>query len=282
MSLPVVGAPDGAVAGAVAPSRAVQRRARWDTRARPAHRVALVLVLLGLWEAVVRVGLADERFVSPPSRIAPAAVDLLQDPPVRAALSETATSVVLAFVLAAVVGLALGTFLGLNRLAHQALRPIADLLFATPKMVLIPVYILLFGLEGRAVYLFGFSLAVFPILLTTTTAVRSVDPNLLVAARSMGASPLALFRRVLVPAALPDLMTGLRVGLVQALLGVLLAELYGAVSGVGYFASLFSQSFQTDATFALFALVSTVAVAVNVGFAAVERRSGRWRQGRAA
>jgi ABC-type nitrate/sulfonate/bicarbonate transport system permease component len=191
-------------------------------------RVVLLLVLLAAWEVLVRAtGLGGE-FISTPIEIAPATVELLETEEIRSALAATARAVGAAYVICAFVGVFIGVVLGVSPRAHQVFAPILRILFATPKMVLVPVFILLFGLGFTGTFTFAVSLGIFPILLGTIDAVREVDSRYLTSARSLGCSRAALTWRVSLPCAFPAIVTALRIGLVQTTLGVLLAELYGA------------------------------------------------------
>lgn len=241
------------------------------------HRTALILLLLSLWEAAARLGWLDPDFISPPTRVAGALADLAT-PPVLAAARLTLTEVTFAFVLAAVVGMVLGMVVGLSAFARRALGPVITLLFALPKIVMLPLFILFFGIGLASKAVFAFSLGVFPILLNAIAGTRMVDPTLIIAAVSMGATRAGIVTRVVLPAALPSLITGLRLGMTQTVLGVLLAELYAANTGLGYYAALYSQTFKPAHLFALFFAVALVAIAVNEALRALERRAGRWRE----
>jgi len=241
------------------------------------HRVVLVVAGLGLWELLDRVRWLDPDFISPPSAIAQAMGGLLA-PPILAAARLTATQVGLAFLLAAVVGVGAGLLIGLSPLAYRTCRPIVLLLFSVPKMVMLPLFILFFGIGVVSRAVFAFSLGVFPILLNVIAGARMVDPTLVTAARSMGAGRAAVFWKVVLPAALPSVITGLRVGMTQTVLGVLLAELYAANTGLGYYVALYSQTFKPARLFALFFAVAAIAILVNELLRALERRASRWRE----
>jgi NitT/TauT family transport system permease protein len=241
------------------------------------HRAALVLAGLGLWEGLARAHWLDPDFVSPPTAIL-RALGGLATPPILAAARLTATQVALAFALAAVVGVGAGLVIGLSPFAYRTFRPIVLLLFSVPKMVMLPLFILFFGIGLLSRAVFAFSLGVFPVLLNVIAGARMADPTLVTAARSMGAGRAAIFAKVVLPAAVPSVITGLRVGMTQTVLGVLLAELYAANTGLGYYVALYSQTFKPAQLFALFFAVAALAIAVNEGLRWLERRAGRWRE----
>jgi ABC-type nitrate/sulfonate/bicarbonate transport system permease component len=145
-------------------------------------------------------------------------------------------------------------------------------------MVMLPLFILFFGIGLLSKAVFAFSLGVFPVLLNVITGARMVEPTLIAAATSMGASRPAIFAKVVLPASLPAVVTGLRVGMTQTVLGVLLAELYAANTGLGYYVALYSQTFKPAQLFALFFLVAAISILVNEALRVLERRASRWRE----
>jgi NitT/TauT family transport system permease protein len=145
-------------------------------------------------------------------------------------------------------------------------------------MVMLPLFILFFGIGVLSKAVFAFSLGVFPVLLNVIAGSRMVDRTLVTTAYCMGASRAGIFLKVVLPAALPSVITGLRVGMTQTVLGVLLAELYASNTGLGYFVTLYSQTFKPAQLFALFFVVAAISIVVNEGLRALERRASRWRE----
>ena len=241
------------------------------------HRAVLVLAALALWEAAARLRWLDPDFFSPPSQVL-WAMGELANPRVLAAARLTALEVGAAFAAAAVVGVGAGLLIGLSGFAYRTFRPIVLLLFSVPKMVMLPLFILFFGIGVLSKAVFAFSLGVFPVLLNVIAGSRMVDRTLVTAAHCMGASRAGIFLKVVLPAALPSVITGLRVGMTQTVLGVLLAELYASNTGLGYFVALYSQSFKLAQLFALFFVVAALSIVVNEGLRALERRASRWRE----
>ena len=241
------------------------------------HRAALVLAALALWEAAARLRWLDPDFFSPPSQVL-WAMGELANPRVLAAARLTALEVAAAFAAAAVVGVGAGLVIGLSAFAYRTFRPIVLLLFSVPKMVMLPLFILFFGIGVLSKAVFAFSLGVFPVLLNVIAGSRMVDRTLVTAAYCMGASRGGIFLKVVLPAALPSVITGLRIGMTQTVLGVLLAELYASNTGLGYFVTLYSQSFKPAQLFALFFVVAALSIVVNEGLRVLERRASRWRE----
>ncbi len=149
-------------------------------------------------------------------------------------LSETARAFGVALVIAIVTGLATGFLLGMNRFASEVLEPVLIAFYSIPKITLYPILLLMFGLGIAAKIAFGAIHGVIPIALFTITAVRNVRPVFLKTGRVMGLAPLDLIVQVLLPAALPEIFAGLRIGFALTLIGTLLGEMFASQRGIGY------------------------------------------------
>jgi NitT/TauT family transport system permease protein len=242
------------------------------------HRAILVAALFLTWEVAARLHWLDPDFFSPPSAVSGALVRMLTNVQITAAAGVTALEVLYAYALAAIVGVLGGLIIGLSPFAYRVFQPIILLLFAVPKMVMLPLFILFFGIGVFSKSIFAFTLGVFPIILNVIAGTRMVDPTLVTAAYAMGASQTMIFRKVVVPAALPSVITGLRLGTTQTVLGVLLAELYGASSGLGYYIALYTQSFKPAEVFALFFAIAALSIITNEFLRFLELRAGQWRE----
>jgi NitT/TauT family transport system permease protein len=154
--------------------------------------------------------------------------------------------------------------------------PIVLLLYAIPQATILPLVILAFGIGTASKIAFGFTHAVFPIVVTIVAAVQNVKPTLLTCARSMGASRLQILLNVVLPHMVPAFFTGMRLAMTADLIGVLLAELYVSQAGVGHYTRLFTESFQPAKLFAIVAALAAIAVCLNELFRRAERRMSRW------
>ncbi len=149
-------------------------------------------------------------------------------------VGATAAAFLLAFALSAVIGLLLGLALGLHRFAAEVAEPILAGFYTIPKVTLYPVLLLVFGLGVSAKVAFGVMHGLVPIALFTLGAVRALPPVLLRAARAMRLSAGQAMWSVLIPACLPDIMGGLRIGFSLSLLGVLIGEMFSSQHGLGF------------------------------------------------
>ncbi len=149
-------------------------------------------------------------------------------------LHDTLQAFGLAYLIAVVMGLTLGFWLGFHRLSGDVAEPMLVALYSIPKVTLYPILLLSFGLGLSAKVAFGVLHGVIPITLFTIGAVRNVRPIYLKTARALKLSPLDTVRTVLFPAALPEIVTGLRVGFALTLIGALLAEMFASQRGLGF------------------------------------------------
>ena len=239
--------------------------------------VASLVVFVALWEGVVAFGWANPLFTSAPSLIYEAAVDLVGSPRVHGDLVFTARAFALAMVLATVIGTALGVLTGASELAYQLFNPWIVALNSLPKIALMPLVLLWFGMGLPSQLFLGTLMAGFPIVVSTQTGVRTIDRDFLMLARSYRASRWLVFRSILLPAVVPYILGGLRVGVTYAMVGILIVEFFGSSAGVGYRMVLYSSNFQIDPFFVLLLVV----VAWTLGWTSVIKRVedhvGRWR-----
>jgi NitT/TauT family transport system permease protein len=241
-------------------------------------RAAVILLLFAIWQIYGQF-FADKDFVSPPSRVAVALfTHIFSDGAVMRAVGLTLVEVSVAFAASVIVGLGLGILIGWNRGARRMALPVVLLLYAIPQVVMLPLVILLFGIGPTAKIFFGFSHGVFPVVINVVAGMRNVNPLLLAGARSMGASRIEIARHVMFPHMVPSLFAGLRLSMTVTLIGVILAELYVSLAGIGYYTQVFAQTFDPAPLFALIAVLAAIAIMLNVLVRVAERRVTRWRR----
>jgi NitT/TauT family transport system permease protein len=242
-------------------------------------RLLVILALFVLWEIAGHTVL-DPDFLSPPSAILHALPRILSDAGVQKALLATFYELIVAFVLAVFFGLIIGLAVGLSRPTLRITMPLILLIYSIPQVTILPLFVLYFGIGAGSKIAFGFSHGIFPIILNAIAGAQSVEDAHLTAARAMGATPLQIIRRVVLPHTTPSLFAGLRLAMSGTLLGVLLAELYVSTGGIGYYSRLFADSFDPPATFALVTVLAVMAIILNEIVRRAERRASFWRQQR--
>lgn len=186
--------------------------------------------------------------------------------------ASTGVAFAYACVLGVLGGLALGLLLGLNRFAGDVADPILGTIYSIPKITLYPIILLIFGLSLAAKVAFGVIHGIFPVAIFTMNAVRNVAPVHRRTAKALRLSPLATVATVLAPAALPEILSGVRVGIAVTLLGILIAELFASSSGIGFALIRATDVHNVVDIFALTLLVFVFAVAINALCHAAERR----------
>jgi ABC-type nitrate/sulfonate/bicarbonate transport system permease component len=185
---------------------------------------------------------------------------------------------IVGFAIAAVLGIFLGIAIASSDRVRDYVDPWVSAVYATPTVALAPLFIFMFGIDAPSKMAVVFLLAIFPIVINTSTGMRSTDRIYIEAARSFCASRTQIFSKVLIPSALPFIVAGLRLGIGRGLVGVVIGEFIGARAGLGYLIFRSSQAFQIDAMWVgVFLLAGTGVVAVLV-LQSVERRMAPWRQ----
>ena len=235
-------------------------------------RTALIVAVLALFELYGR-AFADPTLFAPPTKIVQSLfTDILGDPRIVRALWLCIVQISVAYILSIVFGIAIGLAVGATPFSRRALFPVVIVLYVIPQVSFLPLMILIFGLGPAAKIAFGFSHAIFPIIINVVSGMRSVRELHLNAARSMGATRLDTIRHVVLPHMVPSLFTGLRLGMTLNLLGVILAELYVSNSGVGFFTRLFAEDFNPGPLFALIGSLAFIAMVFNEIVRIAERR----------
>lgn len=232
-------------------------------------------VLLLAWQAAGRWGLVDPVFVPTPSATAWALAAIAGEALPR--LYDTLLKTLIGYGLAVGLGVTAGLIIGSARTIHQVLMPYVVAGYGIPKILILPWIALIFGIGLSTAVLSGTLFAVFPIVLMVAGGVRDVDPALVTVATSMGASRWQIYRKVLLPAVLPSALAGMRVGMVFALLGVLLAEMFAGIRGMGFLMQKLAMAFRAPELFAATVLVSLLSIVVVLSLEHLNQRLGRWR-----
>jgi len=231
----------------------------------------LVTGFLALWQ-LLHWAVGPDVVSSPWATIARAAA-LLGTPAFWGHINATLTAFALASVISIVGGIAIGLWLGLRRFAGDVADPILGTLYSIPKITLYPIVLLIFGLGLSAKVAFGVIHGIFPIAIFTMNAVRNVAPVFRRTARVMRLSPLTTAATVMAPAALPEIITGIRVGVALTLLGVLIGELFASTSGLGFALIRAMDVRAATDILAITLLLFCLAAAVNACLGAIQRKT---------
>lgn len=238
--------------------------------------LALLLALALLWEIAGRQGWVHRLFFPPISRILASLWGLTASGEVLRHVGVSVWRAALGYALAAVVGIALGVLMGYWRRAYEAGEVVIELARALPPPAIIPVAIVLLGIEDAMKVFVIFFSCTFPILVNATDGVRGVDPVLLRTARTFGVGEAATIAKVILPAAAPFVMTGLRIALAIALILTVISEMVGATAGIGYFILDSQRSFRIPQMYAGMVVLALLGYALNRAFLAADRRVLAW------
>jgi ABC-type nitrate/sulfonate/bicarbonate transport system permease component len=231
-------------------------------------------LLLAVWWALSERGNAF--VIPPPARVLDRAVALLEDGTLAEQAGATLERVAIAFALAMAAGVAVGTLIGCVQAARRALRPLVSFLFPAPKIALYPAMLIVFGLGSASKVAFGFSEAVFPVLLATAAGTSQVDARLVWSAAALGTSRRAALVRVVIPAALPAILTGARIGLVGAIIGVFLGEMIAGADGLGQMMAIAYRTLETADMYVAIITVSLIGYALDRAFLLARGRLLAW------
>ena len=240
-----------------------------------ALQLASVLALLAAWEGAARGGLVDPIFVPAPSAVGRALATM--GGPALAALGDTLGKTAIAYALSMVLGVAAGLAVGSVRLLREVLDPFVVALYGIPKILVLPWIVLLLGYGTAPAIFYGTLHGFFPVLVLVTGAVRDVDRTLVTVARAYGASTWQLYSKVLLPAIVPSVFAGMRLGIVFCLLGVLVVEMFAGVRGMGHVMGSLANGFQAPELFAATGLVSAASIAIVLALDHVSERLSHWR-----
>jgi ABC-type nitrate/sulfonate/bicarbonate transport system permease component len=194
-----------------------------------------LLGLLALWELMAQAEWINPLIVPPVSRIVTIFADLIWSGQIPLQILASLKRAIVGYLLAALLFIPLGIFMGLSEPVHRALEVIVEMLRPIPPPVIIPVAMLFFGLEDEMKISVIFFSCAWPILLNTLDGVRNIDRVLLNTARTFGLPQRKIIRQVILPACSPQIMTGLRVSLPIMLILVVISEMVGSTDGIGYF-----------------------------------------------
>lgn len=244
---------------------------------RPAlARWGLLLIVLILWEAADRLLAPSPIIVAPPSAVLLQIVrtflgdDTVPDFYLNAAI--TIGEVIAAYVITMVIGVLVGLVFASSKIVGDAFEPILLVLYAIPKIILYPLLILILGIGVLPNIAFGVLLGVFVVIFNTSAGLRQIEPNYLRLAHSLGYGRSAIFFKVVLPAAAPTIVAGLRLGFGYTIIGVITAELLVVSLGLGSLIDYATVNYLTAPLYALVLITLGLGVAGNSLFSALERR----------
>jgi NitT/TauT family transport system permease protein len=235
------------------------------------YRIAVILGALAMIEVLCRIGTIDRLTMPPPTRIAVDLWLMLRSGAMAGAMLKTLTNVAIAFVAAVLSGIALGVFLHGLRAVRETLDPLFATYYAIPVFAFYPLLIILFGLGDTPQIVIGYMLAVVAVIVNTLNGLDRVTPVLLKTARIYRMRPMATALRVTLPSATPHLLTGVKLALAYAFIGIVGAEFLMSRTGMGYEISFAYNNFDNAVMYPLILLIIALATAVNMTLTHLEK-----------
>jgi NitT/TauT family transport system permease protein len=250
-----------------------RRAARRDRLRILAGQALLLALLLGGW-AWASGRVVDRLFLSDPVSVARAFWSILLKGTLWYHLRFTLTETLLGYVIGAGLGLGGALLVSMIPSGESVLRPFVLLAYATPKIALAPLMIIWFGMLPKV--LLAATFVFFVVFLSTLAGVATVSPELVSVVRVMGAAPLSVFRKVVLPSALPFIVTALRITIPAALIGAIIGEFISSNRGVGYLINAASSRYATAEVFAGIGSLLVLVLCMNAGLSLLERSWFRW------
>src|SRR5690349_25158531 len=278
LSQPVLTRPAPAVAVTAPAGRAVPAYARFLRGAGAvASRLVAVTALAVAWEVLPRLGVVNSIFLPPLSDVLVAWWHLVQSGELIEHAQASLGRSLAGFGLAVAAAIPLGLLIGWYKPVATVLTPLLELFRNTAALALLPVFVLILGLgETSKIAIICYACS-WPILLNTVSGVRTVDPLLIKSARSLGLGPLRLFQKVVLPAAVPTIFTGIRLAGAYSILILIAAEMVGAKAGLGYLINYAQYNFAVPDMYAGIITISGIGLIVNQLLILTERHFSTWR-----
>jgi ABC-type nitrate/sulfonate/bicarbonate transport system permease component len=239
-------------------------------------QVGFLAGLLALWYLATNRWGVNRLLLPNPVAVWQQLLDVLHSGEYLPDLRVTLTELVVAFFLAVTSGTIVGFFVSRTRYTVRVFDPLFAGIYSIPIILFLPLYILFFGLGPASKIALGTTISFFPIAIATIAGFSNVDRTLVTAARSMGASNSQLFRYVLVPAALPVILSGLRVGFTVALLSIIGSETIASLAGLGHHIVQLAEGMDMARMFAYITFVVVIAAVLNSIVSYLEARGRRW------
>jgi NitT/TauT family transport system permease protein len=229
-----------------------------------------------VWEIISRFLISNALFLAAPSQIAVAVYNLAVSGELWHHMGISALEFALGYVIASVLGIALGVTMASSVTAKRALQPWVSGLYATPTIALAPLFILWLGIGIWSKVIVVISLVLFPVTINTEAGLRTTSERLIEMLRSFGATKRQIFYKISLPSALPFILTGLKLGIGRGLIGVVVAELFGSRAGLGRLISQSADAFNMPELFAGVVILAVAGIVMTAGFSWFEERLVPW------
>lgn len=248
----------------------------WERRRTPITRALATFAFLAAWEWAVRGGFIDPLFLSSPSQVAVRLYQVFADGSIWPHLAASGTTAFWGFFLSCVFGIPVGILMGRSVLVRDTIEPFIMAQASVPTVALLPLFIIWLGIGLSARIALVFAGAVFVIVVSTEAGVSNIDKRLIETARSFTATEWEILWKVVMPAALPYIIAGMRLAIARVLIMVVVAELYASTAGIGYLIFQAGASYDTSMIFVGVVILAAAGIVLNALLRSVERRVAPW------
>jgi NitT/TauT family transport system permease protein len=236
-----------------------------------------VILTMALWQAAWSAGKISPLFFTGPSMIVKRGIEEWTHGRLKSDMIYSGTNFAVGVGLAIFSGVVLGVIIGWYKKVAMLFEPFLNALYATPRVSLVPLILIWFGLGMWSKVFIVFINAFFPVLINTIGGIKATDSDLLRAARAFCASDWQIFKTVAIPGAVPFILTGVRQAVALGLIGVVVGEMFGGSQGIGYMVNYGGQTFQTDTVFLGVVIIAFSGIILTSLAEALERHFSRWR-----
>ena len=236
-----------------------------------------VVIALVAWQALWSAGKVSPLFFTGPSSVVTRFADEWTNGRLKQDMAYSGLNFVIGVGMAITVGVVFGVLIGWYKRLSMVVDPFVTTLYSTPRVALVPLVLIWFGIGMWSKVFIVFINAVFPVLINTIGGVRAIDADLLKAARAYCASDWQIFTTVVVPGAVPFILTGVRQAVALGLIGVVVGEMFGGSEGIGFMVNYGGQTFQTDTVFLGVAIIAIAGITLTWLAEQLEKRFSRWR-----
>jgi NitT/TauT family transport system permease protein len=237
-------------------------------------RWLILAALLVFWELMPRTGIIPELFLPTLSKTLAVLVKDWRE--YASELSVTLYEVAVAMLIACGGGILCGALVGGMTLLRSLLLPVFSSMYAIPIVILYPIFTAWFGIGSESKIIFAGVYGFFPVMLSTAAGIRTIDQQLLLAARSMGATVPQQITRVIIPASIPTVLTGLRLGGALTIVGVVVSEMLTSAAGIGYLVTRYRTILDSPHVFGAIIVILLLSIAFDAFARAIERRTKVW------
>jgi NitT/TauT family transport system permease protein len=239
-----------------------------------------VVLAIAIWQAFWSSGKISPLFFTGPSSVVTRFGEEWTHGRLKSDMVYSGTNFVIGVGLAIAAGVVLGVIIGWYRRLAMVFEPFVNALYATPRVALVPLILIWFGIGMWSKVFIVFINAFFPVLINTIGGIRATDADLLRAARAFCASDWQIFKTVAIPGAVPFILTGVRQSVALGLIGVVVGEMFGGSQGIGYMVNYGGQTFQTDTVFLGVVIIAFAGIVLTWLAERLEKRFSRWRPAR--